>query len=261
MTLSNRSQHILVCATCRWLEVYAKSIVHPIRRGFVLGRSRIDCILDLETEMLIGSMMGAPHAASVLFDFSAAFPSVEWDWIERALDAHGIPAWLKKMMLVSLRGSAARVGFGGAVDGCDIRVRRGIKQGCPTSGLLWTLLLDPAASRLKNIVDEIPATLAFFAQESCLVGCGTSGALDRCAWLRLSIAKTKVVHFGKRSPTNTSAGCSASACTSSVSRWCAGPPGFLSRIRHMRNLGPHLQDRLRGLQSSFLLRVGVSGQA
>lgn len=91
MTLSNTSQKIVPRAVCQALERHAVDIVHPMQRGFVPGRSLVDCILDLETEMMVGSAVGAPRLATVLFDFSAAFPSVEWDWIERALAEQGLP--------------------------------------------------------------------------------------------------------------------------------------------------------------------------
>lgn len=71
--------------------------------------SLVDCILDLETDVVVGSALSAPRFAIVLFDCSAAFPSVE-------VAASDFPAslWLEGV----------------------IHMARGIKERRGTSGLL-----------------------------------------------------------------------------------------------------------------------------
>lgn len=80
-----------------------------------------------------------------------------------------------------------------------VHVRRGIKQGCPTSVLLRALLLDPLPRRLIAVAVWMRATL-FFLEEVIASGirdnvCGLNmfllepKARERAASLRLNLAK------------------------------------------------------------------------
>lgn len=161
-------------------------IVHPFQRGFMASRSILDCVLDLGVEMLVGSITAAPRQGILLFDFAAAFPSAEWGWLARALSAQALPRWLRRLVLGLMRGSTARVRFSGRIQEAVVQVRRGIKQGCPSSGLLWALLLDLVVGRLVANVEAIyphcppsPTTCQAICRMSFEVG--SCPSLERCS--------------------------------------------------------------------------------
>lgn len=278
ISLSNTSQKLIARAISQALEDYAAELVHPMQRGFVPGRSLVDSVLDLEAEMAIGSAHGAPRQAVVLFDFSAAFPSAEWEWISAALEAQGLPEWLRHAVFGLLYGSTAKVKFGGKVHSGLIRIARGIKQGCPTSGILWALLLDPVVRRLCSVAERIPASLSFFADDlSSGMRDAVRGlnlllpelrALEGAAGLRLNIGKTRVVNFGTvddvRLRRLLRAGLRMegvhvvkyATCLGYVigpeagpKRWDKTHQKFQSRVAHVKSLAVHLRDRVRAYRS------------
>ena len=54
------------------------------QRGFIAGRSMLQNVVDLETQSLVFSYERQQQAAMILFDFSAAFPSVARAFVQGA---------------------------------------------------------------------------------------------------------------------------------------------------------------------------------
>jgi hypothetical protein len=63
------------------------------QRGFLPGRSILEDILDIEEELLIGSLKDDPITAW-FFDFKAAFPSISHDYLHATMEHLGLPGWL-----------------------------------------------------------------------------------------------------------------------------------------------------------------------
>lgn len=78
------------------------------------------------------------------------------------LSVRALPGWLRRLWFGLLRGSTARVRFAGRICATTVHIHRGIKQGCPTSGLLRALLLGPIVRRVE-VAESIPASISFFA--------------------------------------------------------------------------------------------------
>ena len=86
--------------------------------------------------------LGNAALAAILFDFAAAFPSVEHRWIWRVMSRTGIPEvtigaiqqLFAENLTSVLRGGHVYPGFA---------ITCGIRQGCPLSGVLFVILFDP----------------------------------------------------------------------------------------------------------------------
>lgn len=87
----NGTQHIVSKALGATLEEAASLLVSPAQRGFVESRWLIDSSLDVAFVMEADVIIGASQAETVHFYIVAAFPSMEWEWLQLALERHCFP--------------------------------------------------------------------------------------------------------------------------------------------------------------------------
>jgi hypothetical protein len=73
----------------RW-EGLIDTIVDPAQRGFLPGRSMLHNVTDIEHTAMI-TALSATDGAMVLFDFSAAFPSISRKYLLAAAAHAGLP--------------------------------------------------------------------------------------------------------------------------------------------------------------------------
>eukprot|EP00971_Amphidinium_carterae_P242502 4815157-Amphidinium_carterae.1 len=125
---------------CR-LEDNMAGEIHKNQFGFLRGRSTKQCFLELIRCMV---ELGLLHKSSftVFWDFSAAFPAINRDWIWRVLERTGCDLRCIRALQLYYRGDSAFVQLHGR-KGRLFRITRGVRQGCPGSGLLWAIPLDP----------------------------------------------------------------------------------------------------------------------
>ena len=127
----------------RFFEICEKT-VHDAQRGFRRGKIIIiDNVLELEAQTIRNLIMGARNPSMFLMDIKAGFPSVAWDWVWWVLGEMECPALLIRAAKALYGGSTAQIAVGG-MRGVVIAISSGIKQGCPMSGSLWRLALDPS---------------------------------------------------------------------------------------------------------------------
>lgn len=114
------------------------------------------------------------------FRYCCSFPSVEWEWLMLVLERQGIATWVRHLLWGMLLGSSTTILFAGAVTGATTQIRRGIRQGCPSSGSLWALLFDPL---VRSLIAVIPPTLGLagcFANDLACSSC--SPVFYSCGW-------------------------------------------------------------------------------
>lgn len=150
--MSNTAQKFISKALNASLEEAASALVCPVQRGFVKHRSLIDNDLDVEYVMEASVIVGARRTGTVLFDIAVAFPSVEWEWLVMAMERQGFPLCVRRLVRGMLENSSATVLFSGTLTGATIVMRRGIRQGCPSSGFLWAILFDPFVRSLTAVI-------------------------------------------------------------------------------------------------------------
>ena len=90
----------------------------------------------------------------LLFDFAAAFPSVKHAWLHLILELIKMPLEVRRPLLNMYSGNEAFVD-------CDGELRwlfcviSGVLQGCPLSGPLFVIVIDPLLFMFKKKVEDI----------------------------------------------------------------------------------------------------------
>ena len=142
LSVSNTDSKIFALVINRNLARLCEKVVSPHQRGFVKGRRIEECVLELESGAVCASTVSARLAATVLFDFKVAFPSLAHQWIYLVLERVGVPMKWIKFIKKLYKGCLCNILFAGAV--CTVvLIESGIKQGCPASGSLFALVADP----------------------------------------------------------------------------------------------------------------------
>lgn len=121
--------------------IAARTVAAP-QRGFVADRRIADDIVGLDGAMAAYSLASGCRAAAVFFDCANAFHALSHLWIFAVLSAIQLPARLIsiiKMLYTDFTTDLHYVGRSVA----SITLHAGIRQGCPLSGTIFALCLDP----------------------------------------------------------------------------------------------------------------------
>ena len=104
---------------------------------------------------------------SFLTDFPAAYPSVNHTWIFSVLEHTGLPDFLCRFLRCIYEDSITHVEFAGAERG-KFQMARGVRQGCPASGFLFTMAFDPIFRWFQeSIVPRNVDNLEFLQPAQC----------------------------------------------------------------------------------------------
>jgi hypothetical protein len=202
ITLSNTIAKLYAKVLNNKLAALAKITVLPNQRGFVRGRRMQDNIIEAEALALHITKHFNIEAGMVLFDFSAAFPSVCHKFLFAALARLGVPAWFCTALRKLYRKCKAHILIGGSSE-FVIKIQAGIRQGCPASGSIFALLLDPFVrciclrlprplNSLGVFADDIVCTILHLFP--CLrLLCPCFDLLSRAAGLKINAKKTVVI--------------------------------------------------------------------
>ena len=86
---------------------------------------------------------------TVLFDYTAAFPSVSHQWMRAILHRIRIPDGLLNAFNSLYRGNETYTHSGGRLQWIS-NIRSGVLQGCPLSGTLFVLAIDPLLAQFEH---------------------------------------------------------------------------------------------------------------
>jgi hypothetical protein len=123
------------------LERFAASRISFFQRGFLKGRQILDNVVELDYFAHLFSITSR-RAAIILFDFRAAFPSVNHRFMWRVLESSGLPLAIIRLIRCFYRDCRHLI----RVDGRRYpgpRLLSGVRQGCPLSGLLFAIIMEP----------------------------------------------------------------------------------------------------------------------
>jgi hypothetical protein len=142
------------------------------------------------------------EAGLLFIDFRAAFPSVLHGWIRLALLATGLPHLFVRAFSSLYIDVTAAIRFGNGA-ASSIPMLSGIRQGCPASGAIFAICIDPLLrricswlpspwSRLVAYADDI--AIALRGARRCLVGLfGLIDEAEACTGLSINVAKSTLV--------------------------------------------------------------------
>eukprot|EP00959_Pyramimonas_sp_CCMP1952_P352036 7375827-Pyramimonas_sp.AAC.1 len=132
------------------LSTVAKERVHRVQQSFIGGRNFGNHIMNLDAETRLTSLGDdaserRPRFGS--FDFRVVFPSMSQQWLRAVLRRFGLPQGHLNALEALPEGSVGYFNVGSQ------RVRlfgtsRGVPHGCPLSGTLWALGMDPLVRHL-----------------------------------------------------------------------------------------------------------------
>ena len=167
LSLANTFTKLVISSFKISLERCIAHKVLWVQRGFIRGRSILQNIIDIDVSARIAALRGNCPAI-LLWDFAAAFPSVSHVYLHRILLAAGLPPKVRKFVKSIYQNCCHSIRIDGKLfPGPDLL--GGVRQGCPLSGILFALAIDPllriifatleAEDVLRAYADDIAAVL------------------------------------------------------------------------------------------------------
>ena len=150
ISLLNVDFKIISTAITNRLKSVIEDIISPTQSAYIKGRyigenSRLvyDIIEQINNQKRIGFILAA--------DFEAAFESVSWSFLSKALDCYNFGPYYKYLLnlLYLHSNNYSRILLDG-FHGEKIYMKRGIRQGDPASGYLFNLVVEPLAHQITQ---------------------------------------------------------------------------------------------------------------
>lgn len=158
------------------------------QRGFVRGRQAIDNIADV-----------------IFFDFSQAFPSANHANMRRGIDATAPPLGAQNYLHRLCRPTSATIRLRETTP-ISLRINAGVAHGCPLSGMVFVIVLDPylrllrrvlaPTGRVRGFADDVAALVADPRTQLPQTASIFRTAAAAAAGLQLKPRKCKVVPIG-----------------------------------------------------------------
>jgi hypothetical protein len=173
ISLANTDNKTIAMAFARPLGEVAASWCSGDQFGFIAGRSIWDAVMLFEAAALHLARRDG-DAALIFIDFRAAFPSILHGWIKAVLIATGLPLLFVLAFLSLYISVSAAVRFGnGALS--TFPMLSGIRQGCPASGAIFALCIDPLLRRIYTWLPSPWSKLVAYADDIAIALRGARG--------------------------------------------------------------------------------------
>jgi len=147
------------------IEPHASRLVSDMQQGFLKDRSILRNVLEIDWESMRVSLL-TDKGAIVLFDFTAAFPSLNQTFLLEALEQLELPPGIMQVIRFLYQHNECVIKHGGNLyDGFPMT--SGVRQGCPLSPLLFVLVIDILLRRLKRLFPQSMARA--YADDNAMV--------------------------------------------------------------------------------------------
>ena len=199
LSIVNTDNRIIASAMkLAWEPIFNKW-VSDSQRGFLKGRSMLANILEIDEVAMTISLTEA-YGGMVLFDFKAAFPSIEHEYLFKVLEHIGTPKPVLNAIMALYDQVQCILQFKGETSD-NIGMTAGVRQGCPLSPLLFAVTVDLLLRRLNRLIpdatfmtfaDDIGAIIRDIPKEAALL-MSTFADFGKASGLDLNFPKTLVV--------------------------------------------------------------------
>lgn len=148
ISLLNVDYKILTKTIAKRLEKVLPNIINIDQTGYVKGRY-IGENIRLIQDVIHFTNLTNQKGIAIFLDFKKAFDSVEWSYLNAALELFNfgpdILNWIK-IIYNDVSSCVVNNGHGSTF----FHLQRGVRQGCPLSGILFVLGIELFARALKN---------------------------------------------------------------------------------------------------------------
>ena len=122
-------------------------------------------LIDVDEAMIMNAT-SMPDSSAILFDFAAAFPSAEHEFLHDLFKHLGWPDCLLNFIKKLYQCNWCHIVLGGArFEGFEIT--RGVRQGCPLSPLLFAISTDLLLQRLHRLCPD--ACIRAYVDDNAIV--------------------------------------------------------------------------------------------
>ena len=123
-------------------------LIHEDQTGYVKGRYIGQNIRLVKDIMKVTSLDNIPVMA-IFIDFKKAFDSVDWNFLAKVLEAFNFGPQIRKWIKTFYTDiSSCVINNGHASE--FFNLQRGVRQGCPLSGILFVLCAEILAQAIRN---------------------------------------------------------------------------------------------------------------
>lgn len=148
ITLLNTDYKLMTKILALRLGAVCPKIIHPDQAGFVPGRSIFD--QTKFTKILIDyADMTEKDGYIVALDQEKAYDRIAHDYLWRVLEKFGIPNRTLTLIQNLYKNAKTSVILNGVIPS-PFEVKRGVRQGCPMSPLIFDLAIEPLANALRK---------------------------------------------------------------------------------------------------------------
>ena len=153
-----------------------------------------DNIFEIETTGLAHVACAHQESGILLTDSAAAYSSVNHSWIFSVLENTELPGFICRFLRSFYSDSITHVEFVGADRG-QFLMARGVRQGCPASGFLFAMAIDPIFGWLQEtVIPRNPDNLDFLQPTQCAYADDLAVAF--LSFRGLMTAQTPAFHSG-----------------------------------------------------------------
>ena len=210
LSLLNTDYKIIAKVLASRLQTVIANIIDDDQVGYIKGRFIGENIRTMLDVIELTSSMDEPGFL-IMIDFEKAFDSVSWKFMFSVIDYFNFGTYFKKHIKLLYSNPLCCVSNNGHMSKC-FETKRGIRQGCPISALLFILCVETLAINIRknmNIkgikVGSTEIKISQYADDTCLYLKDTPSiektlkvfeCFYRYAGLRLNQAKTEILKLG-----------------------------------------------------------------
>ena len=147
----NTDYKIATKAIAMRLEKVLPKIIHPCQAGYIKGRYIGECIRIISDIMVFTKQKNIPGAV-VFLDFEKAFDSIEWSYLQKCLEVYKFGPQLRQWIKVFYNDISSCVLNNGFASE-HFTLSRGVRQGCPLSGLLFVIGIEILGNAIRKSTD------------------------------------------------------------------------------------------------------------